>query len=409
MDSGVFLSRDLRPLPISISAYSILSALGAGVAPTWDAIETGSSGLRPNDFPGCELDTWIGRVPDERLAPLPADLDGLESRNNRLALAGLLSDGFLERARAAVEFFGARRVGVIMGTSTSSIGRTEEGYGRLLEGDAFPAEWIQPEVQNPHSPGHFVALVSGAAGPAMTIGTACSSSAKVFASAARWLHLGLVDAVVVGGVDSLCLSVLYGFHSLQLVSARPCRPFAVDRDGISIGEAAGFALVTRPGDLEGRLFLAGFGESSDAHHMSSPHPDGLGAELAIRDALDRAGLRPKDIGYINLHGTATRANDVVEAAVLKRCFPETVLASSTKGWTGHTLGAAGIVEAVMTMESLLRQTAPGTLNAGRLFDDCPASILTGNREYRARSAMSNSFGFGGSNCSLVFSSEPTWN
>jgi 3-oxoacyl-[acyl-carrier-protein] synthase I len=399
----------MQSLPLTISAYSILSALGSGVEATWDAITAGRSGLRKNDLPGCDLDTWIGRVSDDFLVPLPAELDGMESRNNRLTLAGLRADGFLQHARAAVQRFGPQRVGVVIGTSTSSIGRTEEGYTRLLDDGSFPPAWVQPDVQNPHSPGHLAARITGAAGPNMTIGTACSSSAKVFASAARWLHSGLVDAVVVGGVDSLCLSVLYGFNSLQLVSTRPCRPFDAGRDGISIGEAAGFALVTRPGTIDGRCYLAGFGESSDAHHMSSPHPDGLGAEMAVLEALARARLSAADIGYVNLHGTATKANDQVEASVLARCFPATVVASSTKGWTGHTLGAAGIVEAVITIESILRQLAPRTLNAETLFPGCPPSVLTANRELRTRAAMSNSFGFGGSNCALIFSAEQTWN
>lgn len=399
----------MKSLPLSISAYSILSALGSGVEATWDAIATCRSGLRANDFPGCDLETWIGRVPDSFLEPLPADLADMESRNNRLTLAGLRADGFLQHASAAVQRFGAERVGIVIGTSTSSIGRTEEGYTRLLEDGSFPPAWVQPEVQNPHSPGHLTATITGAAGPNMTIGTACSSSAKVFATAARWLHAGLVDAVIVGGVDSLCLSVLYGFNSLQLVSTRPCRPFDADRDGISIGEAAGFALVTRPGMSDGMCYVAGFGESSDAYHMSSPHPEGLGAEMAVREALARAKLSAADIAYVNLHGTATRANDQVEAGVLARCFPETVVASSTKGWTGHTLGAAGIVEAVITIESIRRQLAPRTLNAETLFPDCPASVLTANRELAIRAAMSNSFGFGGSNCALIFSMEQTWN
>jgi 3-oxoacyl-[acyl-carrier-protein] synthase-1 len=399
----------MKSLPLSISAYSILSALGSGVTATWDAIAAGRSGLRANDFPGCDLDTWIGRVSDSFLEPLPGELEGMESRNNRLTLAGLQADNFLQHAHAAVQRFGAERVGVVIGTSTSSIGRTEEGYTRLLEDGSFPPAWVQPDVQNPHSPGHLAAIITGAAGPNMTIGTACSSSAKVFASAARWLHAGLVDAVIVGGVDSLCLSVLYGFNSLQLVSTRPCRPFDAARDGISIGEAAGFALVTRPGMSDGECYLAGFGESSDAHHMSSPHPDGLGAEMAVREALARARLSAADIGYVNLHGTATRANDQVEAGVLARCFPKTVVASSTKGWTGHTLGAAGIVEAVITIESIRRQMAPRTLNAETLFPDCPAGVLTANRALATHAAMSNSFGFGGSNCALVFSLEQTWN
>ena len=395
-------------LPVAISDYSILTALGKGVEANWRSVVNGDSGLRPNDFPGCDLETRIGRVSDEHFEVLPADLQGLESRNNRLALSGLSADGFVHRARAAAKRFGAHRTGVIIGTSTSSIGRTEEGYTKLLPGDAFPAPWVQPDVQNPHSPGYLVALLTGATGPCMTIGTACSSSAKVFASAARWLHAGVVDTVIVGGVDSLCLSVLYGFNSLQLVSNHPCRPFDSSRDGISIGEGAGFALVSRPGDSEAKCFLAGYGESSDAHHMSSPHPEGLGAEYAIREALQRARLNPDDIGYINLHGTGTRVNDAVESVVIDRCFQGKTVASSTKGWTGHTLGAAGIVESIVSIESLLRGVAPGTLNTNQRFEGCSEKVLISNCAYDAPAAMSNSFGFGGSNCSLVFSRDRTW-
>lgn len=395
-------------LPVAISHYSILTALGKGVEANWRAVVDGDSGLRPNDFPGCDLATWIGRVPDDDFEALPSDLQGLESRNNRLAFSGLMADGFIHHARSATKRFGAHRTGVIIGTSTSSIGRTEEGYMRLLPGDAFPAPWVQPDVQNPHSPGYLVAILTGATGPCMTIGTACSSSAKVFASAARWLHAGVVDAVIVGGVDSLCLSVLYGFNSLQLVSNHPCRPFDSRRDGISIGEGAGFALVSRPSDSEAKCFLVGYGESSDAYHMSSPHPEGLGAEYAIREALERGMVNHNDIGYINLHGTGTRANDAVEALVVDRCFGGRTVASSTKGWTGHTLGAAGIVEAIIAMESLLHGVAPQTLNMTQRFEGCPEKVLSSNHTYDAPAAMSNSFGFGGSNCSLVFARDRTW-
>ena len=180
-------------------------------------------------------------------------------------------------------------------------------------------------------------------------------------------HAGLPQPANVVGFDSLCVSVLYGFNSLGLVSAQPCRPFDVARNGLSLGEAAGFAILERIGGKSGSVEksaarLVGYGESSDAYHMSAPHPQGLGALRALEDALARAGLAPDDIGYINLHGTATPANDAVEAVMISRAFSATTLASSTKGWTGHTLGAAGIVESVIALIALERGFVPGTLN-----------------------------------------------
>ncbi|MEO5595793.1 MAG: beta-ketoacyl synthase N-terminal-like domain-containing protein, partial [Lysobacteraceae bacterium] len=264
----------------------------------------------------------------------------------------------------------------------------------------FPLDLARSNIHTPHSLGGFVQAALELAGPSITVATACSSSAKVFGQAARLIDAGLVDAAVVGGVDSLCGSVLYGFNALQLVSAQPCKPFAADRDGLSIGEAAGYALLERDG--EGPR-LRGYGESSDAHHMSAPHPQGLGARMAMRDALARAGLTADQIGYINLHGTATPANDSVEAAAIAAEFPATVHASSTKGWTGHTLGAAGILEAVIAMQALEHGELPGLLNCAELDAVCGPQIRIENAERAIDYAMSNSFGFGGNNASLVFS------
>jgi 3-oxoacyl-[acyl-carrier-protein] synthase-1 len=239
------------------------------------------------------------------------------------------------------------------------------------------------------------------------VATACSSSAKVFAQAARLIHAGIVDAALVGGVDTLCGSVLYGFNALGLVSATPCRPFDAARDGLSLGEAGGFAVLERThdraaGDGEEGLQLRGYGESSDAHHMSAPHPEGLGARLAMGDALARAGVTATEVGYLNLHGTATPANDAVEARAVATLFPDTLHASSTKGWTGHTLGAAGIVESVFALLALEHGLLPGTLHSSTADPACGAQIRFDNALRDIDHAMNNSFGFGGNNCSLVF-------
>src|SRR5690606_17255595 len=197
---------------------------------------------------------------------------------------------------------------------------------------------------------------------------------------------------------------LYGFNALQLVSANPCRPFDAGRDGLSLGEGAGFALLERQAD-PGRVcaWLAGYGESSDAHHMSSPHPEGLGARQAMEDALARAGLGAEAIGYLSLHGTSTPANDSIEAAVVAALFPATLHASSTKGWTGHTLGAAGIVETAFVLLALEHGLLPGTLNSQVPDPACGPQIRFDNARGDIAHAMNNAFGFGGNNCSLVFS------
>jgi 3-oxoacyl-[acyl-carrier-protein] synthase-1 len=223
----------------------------------------------------------------------------------------------------------------------------------------------------------------------------------VFASAYRAIHSGLCDAAVVGGVDSLCLTTLYGFNSLQLVSQDICRPSDINRSGLSIGEAAGFALLERPQNA-GYLALLGYGESSDAYHMSSPHPDGDGAVLAMQHALNIAGLEPGDIDYINLHGTATPANDLSEAIAINRLFGHSIPCSSTKGWTGHTLGAAGILEAVFSLLCLQHGFMPKSLNTQQVDPDIKINILTENNSQSVHKVLSNSFGFGGSNCSLIF-------
>ncbi len=385
--------------PVSVTAYTLTCAAGRGIGAVRDALAARRSGLMAGRWAGSDIDTVFGRVQGLE-ADMPEIDPMFDTRNNRLAMIGLGADGFREAVAAAVGRFGASRCAVITGTSTSSIGQTEAAYAALDDGKFTPR--YRQDVHHPHATSTFVAQQLGLAGPVMTISTACSSSAKVFASAARWLACGLSDAVVVGGVDSLCLSVIHGFHSLQLVSGRPCRPFDRNRDGINLGEAAGFALLVRDPDRTSSISLLGYGESCDAYHMSSAHPEGLGAELAMRSAIARSGVLFEEIGYINLHGTGTRSNDDIEARVCARLFPESVPVSSTKGWTGHTLGAAGITEAVIAMDALSTGLLPGNLNAEDPEPDIAAHLLLENRECRIATVMSNSFGFGGNNCSLIF-------
>jgi 3-oxoacyl-[acyl-carrier-protein] synthase I len=391
--------------PLAITAYSAVCAAGFGKAALLAALQERRGPLTPNDYTAQPLPTWIGRVAglEAPARDLPTALAPWECRNNRLAWAGLNTDDFMAAAVAARDRYGARRVALVMGTSTAAIDATEAFYRHQDDPAGTPPNLRQSELHTPHSLGRFVQRALGLEGPCFTIATACSSSAKVFCQAERLMRLGLCDAVVVGGVDTLCNSVLYGFASLELLSTQICRPFAVDRRGLNIGEAAGFALLERQGSgHRSDLALLGYGESSDAHHMSAPHPDGLGARLAVEQALARAGCRPEQIQYINLHGTATPKNDAVEARLVAEMFPASTRASSTKGWTGHTLGAAGCLEAIITWLSLRTGLIPGTLNTHELDAQCGPQIQLENSAAEVRLALSNSFGFGGSNCVLLF-------
>lgn len=393
-----------RPIsPLRVAAYTATTACGIGCDALRLALVNRRTGLRRNDFGRDPLPTWIGRVDGVEDASLPAAHAEWECRNNRLAWLGLNADGFLAAAQAARAKHSAARIALVLGTSTSSIGASEEAYARLTPEGLYPPELRRPIVHTPHSLGDYVQHALGLEGPCMTVATACSSSAKVFAQAERLIRAGLADAAIVGGVDTLCGSVLYGFHALELVSPEPCRPFDPARRGISIGEAAGFALLERDDATPGPRLL-GYGESSDAHHMSTPHPQGEGARRALDDALARGARRAADIDYINLHGTASLKNDEVEAAVVADRFPAGTRASSTKGWTGHTLGAAGIVEAVIALLAIEHGFAPGTLNAQSLDPACGPQIRLDNTSGPVRHALSFSFGFGGNNCVLLFGS-----
>jgi len=385
--------------PLQVSAYTATSALGRGKAAMLDALRRGKGGLKANDFDRAELRAWIGRVAGLEEAPIGGALAEFDCRNNRLAQIGLAQDGFKDAVSQAIHRYGAKRVAVLLGTSTSGILRTELAYRQRDAQGNLPRDLHYRHAQNLYSITDFVRQVLALEGPAMTISTACSSSAKVFASAARYIEAGIIDAAVVGGVDSLCLTTMHGFSSLQLVSDEPCRPFDAARKGMSIGEAAGFALVERG---TGPLSLLGYGESSDAYHMSTPQPDGEGALGAMQQALARAGLEPGAIDYVNAHGTATPANDRAEDRALVRLFGKRVPVSSTKGFTGHTLGAAGIVEAIVCFLALEHGLLPATLNSSAIEPGLESMVLLENRAAQVRRALSNSFGFGGSNCSLVF-------
>lgn len=388
-------------MSIALIDYELSCAAGVGLAALRESLANQRSGLKANNIEGSHLSTWVGSIPELDQVPW-LGRESWQSRNNALIDLALEQGSLLDSLAKIQAKVKPERIGVVIGSSTSSIDRAEAAY-RELENDSLSPEYQQAEVLNPHAPGLYVAEKLGLTGPNLTLNTACSSSAKVFATAARWLELGLVDAALVGGADTLCLSVLHGFHSLQLVSESKCRPFDKDRDGINLGEGAGFALLTRSEDAnEVKAHLLGYGESSDAHHMSHPHPEGLGAKLAIEQALSASGLNPEQIDYINLHGTASRANDDIEGKLISTMFGNNTKASSTKGWMGHTLGAAGIVESLIAVDSMHTSVVPGTLHFKEADEALGLTLFADNLELDPQIVMSNSFGFGGNNACLIF-------
>jgi len=381
--------------PVYLHALGMINALGGDV-------ESIVAALARADAPGMgPLDTRTGRVFAARvttpldLAPPPA-LAAFDCRNNRLLLAALAQ--IRPALAAARERYGAARIGVVLGTSTSGIASAEAAFA----GGAAPRfDYRQMEIG---TAAPFAAAALDLRGPAFTISTACTSGAKAIVAARRLLRLGLCDAVVAGGSDSLCELTLQGFASLESTSAARMNPMSANRRGINVGEGAAVFLMSRD---DGPVRLAGAGEASDAHHLSAPDPDGAGGELALRGALNDAGIGPAAVGYVNLHATATQKNDQMEAHLVARVFPDGVPASGTKPLTGHQLGAAGATELGFAWLALARADValPRHLWDRAADPTLPALDLVEDTRYLPRSgaqyAMSNSFAFGGSNVSVI--------
>ncbi|MHB8248783.1 MAG: beta-ketoacyl-[acyl-carrier-protein] synthase family protein [Acidithiobacillus sp.] len=391
--------------PVLLSHFTATSCIGRGLDQTLAALLGRQSGLQHCAFQGIDIDTWVGEVDavdDEEIEP---ELRDFNCRNNRLAQLALRQDGFFDAVETAAARWGRQRIGVFLGTSTAGILQTEWAFRhRDPVSGRLPPDFVYAATHSPYSLTDFIRRQLRLEGPAMSVSSACSSSAKVFALAKRMLDAGLIDAAVVGGVDSLCATTLYGFHSLGLLADGPCRPFSDDRKGISIGEAAAYLLLERMPDSldDDAILLLGVGESSDAYHMSSPHPEGLGARMAMEQALSSAGLSHAAIDYINLHGTATLNNDSAEAKAVASVFGAATPCSSTKGATGHTLGAAGALEAVICAVAIQHDLMPAGPEAGQRDITMDIQYLASNRRQKVSHVLSNSFGFGGSNCSLVF-------
>ncbi len=395
-------------IPLAMTSFSLESSLGSGLDATLRSLRAGRSGLRPCAFETVALDTHVGMVEgldDEALSGALSDYD---CRNNRLAQRALREHDFAAAVAQARRRYGAQRIGVFVGTSTAGIHESEIAFRhRDPVSGALPAGLRYRGAHNIASISEFTQRSLALEGPALAVSVACASTAKVFAVAARMIELGLCDAAIVGGADSLCLTTLYGFHALQLSASGPCRPFDQARDGLSIGEAAGFALLERvqPGVTDAAIVLLGIGESSDAYHMSSPHPEGLGARKAMEMALTTAALKPDAIDYINLHGTATRVGDAVEDRAVTALFGATPC-NSTKGLTGHTLGASGIVEAIIVALCIEHAFIPASPTTRTLDPLCTSNYVIDGAQQPLQRVMSNSFGFGGSNCSLILGHLP---
>lgn len=380
--------------PLFLPAMAVATCLGGGKAATVGALLAGDrSGLRRD--PGDAVP--LGRLPVE-----PAG--AADSRNNRL-LAMLLEEIAAPLAQA-IGRYGRDRIAVVIGTSTSGIAEGEVALAQRQKTGHWPAGFRYAQ-QETGSAATFIAETLGLGGPAYVVGTACSSSAKVFASARRLIRQGLADAAIIGGADTLCRLTVAGFSALEAVSPEPCLPFSSQRRGITLGEGGALFLLT-PEPAE--IALLGIGEGSDAHHLSAPDPEGQGAREAMEAALVDAGLDPQAIAYVNLHGTATPLNDAMEARAVNALFGPVVPCSSTKALTGHTLGAAGAVEAALLWLTLSAEWNPSRLlppqaGTGPMDDRLPPLHLVAAGEVlpmaEKLAALSSSFAFGGSNCALV--------
>lgn len=388
----------MRPLPVT--GYSMVHALGGTRAEILGALAEGRTGLGP---PPAELfpeplgfETAVGAV----TGTLPELSGPLGPWSTRLArMAARLVEGIDEPMRRARERWRPERIGLILGTSTAGAETTETAYKAFVETGEFPGAY---DFRKQHTFGavlHVVRELTGARGPAWMVSTACTSSAKPFASARRLIAAGMLDAAIVGGLDTLCTMTLCGFQSLQAMDKVPCRPFSSERAGISIGEGGALALVERDGDA--RVLIEAVGETSDAYHISAPHPEGRGAHGAMLQALAQAGIDADAVDHVNAHGTGTRLNDSAEAKAIHAVFGDRVPVVSTKGYTGHTLGAAGAIEFAFAASAIEEGWIPPSIHADPRDPEIVVNVNTERTEGRFRRVLSNSFAFGGNNVSVL--------
>ena len=389
-----------RATPLSITAYAVACGLGCTTANVRRALLDGRSGLSacPLDVP---FSTVCGAV-TEPLPALPSKLARWESRTARLAAVGLTE---VEPAIAkALRRYGAERVGLFLGTSTGGIAETESMYSSYRETGMVRDTYDYRKQHEFFAFTDVVRELSGIRGPRSVVSTACSSGAKVFASARRLIDAGVIDAALVGGVDSLCHTTVRGFHSLGVMDANPCRPFSLDRAGMNVGEGVAYLLLEKTADA--RVSFLGIGETSDAHDMASPAPDGRGARDAMAHALLEGGVAPADVDYVNAHGTATKRNDSAESAAIHALLGGSVPVSSTKAYTGHTLAAAGAIEAVFSVMAIEEGVVPSNRTTTAIDPDVRIHVASARVDKKIRYVLSNSLAFGGSNVSLLFGAVP---
>lgn len=392
----------------ALESLGMITALGSTPAENWRGLVAGDgSHLTPRDDLVIGEVRLFGAVTDP-LPEIPDRLAPFDCRNNRLALAAY--NAIRGGVEAAVAKHGSHRVGVVMASSTAGVAQAEAAFRHRSRHGALPATFHLVQLEY-GGLAEFVQELSGATGPCYAISTACSSGAKVLAAARRLLDLGVCDTVIAGASDSLCQLTANGFHSLQALSKGIPNPMSSNRDGLALGEAAVLFLVSN--GMEG-IQLLGVGESSDAHHISSPSPDGSGAHRAMSDCLADSHLRASEVAYLGLHGTGTPQNDAMEAAAVNRLFGDRLRCSSLKPLLGHTLGAAGAVNAAACWLILKNRTGdelqlPPHVYDGQFDPDLdPVSLVAPGELARVTgkaAVMSNAFGFGGSNCSLVFADD----
>ncbi len=394
-------------MPIYIQDCGFHSALGSSITDIHDCLkgEREPNMVEVSDMLNDGKHTVVGKIAGA-LPEVPSTLVKYATRNNQLALSALnqIKDS-IELAKAQ---FGADRIAVVIGTSTSGISDGEAAFKQKLTNGEFPEDYHYSK-QELGDTSEFVSQYCALTGPNYVISTACSSSGRVFLTAQRLLDSGMADAVLVGGVDTLCKLTLNGFHGLEALSTKHCKPFSESRDGINIGEAAAFMLLSKTKNKRAhstkntpQIALLGCGDSSDAHHISAPHPEGNGAEQAMKKALYSAQLTAKDIGYINAHGTATPLNDSMESKAIHRIFANKVPVSSTKPLTGHTLGAASAIEAAIAWH-ILKYDLPLPLQKCQdKAEDIEVDLVNCSQKLKVKNILSNSFAFGGNNISLIF-------
>lgn len=388
------------PSGIPITAYSACNGLGQTTAEVIDALFAGRHGLTPAES-WLGVSTWVGLVPGE-LPALDARLRAYESRQARIT--SLVTLPLLDAVERAKQRWGSGRVGLLIGTSTAGIAESERALVYQREHGKLPDDFAIERQHALHATVEVIRALTGVRGPGYVVSTACSSSGKVFASARRLMAAGVIDAAIVGGVDSICQLTVRGFASLEVLSPEPCRPFSSERRGINIGEGAALMLLERRSrGVDAAVELLGVGESSDAFHMTAPHPEGEGACVAMQRALAGAGVEADEIDQINVHGTGTAKNDETESKAIRRLFPqhERISVVATKGYTGHMLGAAGATEAMFVAATIERGELPASVGASPIDPSLGVQVELERRARATRRVLSNSLAFGGSNVSVL--------